>query len=297
MSRFVVYQLWPRNARSTKMMRPARPWSKTKRNVLSACLPLFPVATNLRLSRFSLRRRQQAGQPVQTEWNGGLWVKHSGAYYTTNQTIALGAWYNLGIRAVVGPLGTGTVEIWLNGARVYSTSVASLGTAPVATVQIGNETPGQAFTLVADDISVSGPDSPPPTATPPPTSTVTPTPASTPTRTPTPASTPTRTPTPASTPTRTPTHAPTPTRTPAPTPTPASFSFGAAGDLGATSNTSAVLNAVDSSNLNSSSRSATSVIATRLPSRPGATSLRLASAIASRSNSCRAIMRTTARTG
>ena len=192
--------------------------------------------------------------------NSGLWVKHSGAYYATNQTIALGTWYNLGIRAAVGSPGTGTVEIWLNGLPVYSTASATLGTSPIMTVQIGNETPGQAFNLVADDISLSGPDSPPPTGTPPSTSTVTPTPASTPTRTPTPASTPTRTPastptrtptrTPSPTPTRTPTRAPTPTRTPAPTPAPASFSFGASGDLGATSNTSAVLNAVNSSNLN-----------------------------------------------
>jgi hypothetical protein len=182
--------------------------------------------------------------------NGGLWVKHSGAYYTTNHTIALGAWYDLGLRAKVGSSGTGTVEIWLNGQKVYATSTATLGAASIASVQIGNETTGQAFALVADDISVSGPGSPPPTATPPPTSPMTPAPPSTPTRTATPASTPTRTPTPASTPTRTPTRAPTPTRTPAPTPTPASFSFGASGDLGATSNTSAVLNAVDSSNLN-----------------------------------------------
>jgi Calcineurin-like phosphoesterase len=188
--------------------------------------------------------------------NGGLWVKHSNAYFTTNQTILLNAWYDIGIRAKVGPAGAGTVEIWLNGQQVYATSSAALGTAPIASVQLGNETAAQAFALVADSIAISGPDS----ATPPPTATVTPTPASTPTRTPTPAVTPTRTPTPAvtptrtpspvSTPTRTPTRAPTPTRTPAPTPTPASFSFGASGDLGANSNTSAVLNAVKTSGSN-----------------------------------------------
>jgi Calcineurin-like phosphoesterase len=339
------------------MMRSVRPWSKTKRKVVSACLLLLPVVlvatvifqlqsgpasaaqlfsdgfesgnfsqwstvtitgdgsaavqsgvvrTGSYAARFSAsanagssafaRKGLQPQQPdvradgafnVQTEGapggnvpflrffdtsgnrlvslyrqnaNGGLWVKHSNAYFTTNQTIALNTWYDLGIRAKVGAAGAGTVEIWLNGQQVYATSTATLGTAPTASVQIGNETAAQAFALVADNVSLGGPDSPPPTTTPPstptPTSppastpTRTPTPASTPTRTPTPVVTPTRTPSPVSTPTRTPTRAPTPTRTPAPTPAPASFSFGASGDLGATSNTSAVLNAVKSSGSN-----------------------------------------------
>ena len=89
----------------------------------------------------------------------------------------------------------------------------------------------------------------------------TPGPTASPTRTPAAASsTPTRSPTAtatrsaAATPTRTATPTPTPTRTPTPTPTPTGtgtpFSFGVAGDLGANSNTSAVLNAAHSSGLN-----------------------------------------------
>ena len=79
----------------------------------------------------------------------------------------------------------------------------------------------------------------------------TPGPTASPTRTPSASitSTPTRSATP--TPTRTATVTPTRTATPTPTATPSgtSFSFGAAGDLGANSNTSAVFNAAHSSGL------------------------------------------------
>ena len=122
--------------------------------------------------------------------NGGLWVAHSGGYHSTGRTIGLGAWHNLDLRAVVGSTGSGTVEVWMDGARVYTTSSASIGTAAVATVQLGNETSGQAFEIVADDILVSNAST---------ASTATPTQAPGATATPAPAPTATAAPTPTST--------------------------------------------------------------------------------------------------
>ena len=57
------------------------------------------------------------------------------------------------------------MEVWLNGTRVYQTSTASLGTAGVATVQIGNDTKSVAGTIYVDNVSVNA-GAPPPTPTP-----------------------------------------------------------------------------------------------------------------------------------
>jgi hypothetical protein len=196
--------------------------------------------------------------------SGGLWVRHSNVYYSLGYPISLGTWYSLELRAVPGPAGAGVVEVWLDGTKVYSTSSATIGTAPIASVQIGNETTAQAFDIVVDDVTITV-GTPPATPTPTPGATVTPTPVVTPTpggtATPTPhPATPTPTPRPATptptprpaTPTPTPkppTPTPTPQPTPTPTPSPAPFSFGVSGDLGANSNTSAVLNKANTSGL------------------------------------------------
>ena len=55
-----------------------------------------------------------------------------------------------------------TVEVRLNGSVIYQTTSASLGTAGLQTVQIGNDAGAQAFTLVADTIDVQYGASPTP---------------------------------------------------------------------------------------------------------------------------------------
>ena len=176
--------------------------------------------------------------------SGGLWLRHSGVYYSTGRPIALGVWYDLELRAVAGAAGAGIVEAWLDGTKVYSTSMATIGTAPIATVQLGNETAGQGFDIFADNITITSGGA---QSTPTPVATATGTPGASPspspvTPTPKPA-TPTPTPRPA-----TPTPRPA-TPSPTPTPAPAPFSFGVSGDLGANSNTSAVLNKANTSGL------------------------------------------------
>jgi hypothetical protein len=100
--------------------------------------------------------------------SGGLWVAHSGVYYSTGRSIALWAWYDLSLHVRTGGAGSGAVEVRLDGTLVYATNAASLGTSPVATVQIGNETAAQAYAIRIDDVAISVPGSatPSPTATP-----------------------------------------------------------------------------------------------------------------------------------
>jgi hypothetical protein len=83
-----------------------------------------------------------------------LYVQHSGAYYTVNGKLPLATWGRLALRLKVAGTAS-TVEVYLNGTRIYQTTTASLGTAGVAAVQIGNDTAAQAFDVVVDDVSTS----------------------------------------------------------------------------------------------------------------------------------------------
>jgi hypothetical protein len=81
-------------------------------------------------------------------------VTHSGVGFTTSGTLALNTWGRFDLHVITAGTGVSTVEVFLNGTVVYRTNTASLGTSGVATVQIGNDTAKQTFTIVADDISV-----------------------------------------------------------------------------------------------------------------------------------------------
>jgi hypothetical protein len=81
-----------------------------------------------------------------------IWVTHSGAHYSTSGILPLAAWGHLEVQTVAAGSGGSTVRITLNGTMIYETASASLATTGVRTIQIGNETARQTFTLIADAI-------------------------------------------------------------------------------------------------------------------------------------------------
>jgi hypothetical protein len=83
---------------------------------------------------------------------GTIGLTYGGAYYTTSAKIALGVWGTIAVHVVTNGASS-TVAVSLNGATVYATTTASLGSAGVSTLQIGNDTAAQAFTILADTIS------------------------------------------------------------------------------------------------------------------------------------------------
>ena len=101
---------------------------------------------------------------------GTIGLTYGGAYYTTTGKIALGVWGTLAVHVVANGTAS-TVEVSLNGTSIYTTNAASLGSAGVSTLQIGNDTAAQAFTLIADTISAqsgaTATASPPTNTTPP----------------------------------------------------------------------------------------------------------------------------------
>ena len=99
--------------------------------------------------------------------SGAVGLTYGGSHFSTSGTLPLNTWGTIAVH-VAGS----TVEVDLNGTAVYQTAAASLGTAGVSTVQIGNDTAAQAFNMAVDTISVAsgGASTPsPPVNTSPPT--------------------------------------------------------------------------------------------------------------------------------
>jgi hypothetical protein len=108
-------------------------------------VPFLRLFTSSGTRLVSLYRQSQASNRI--------YVSYAGSYLLTTGVLPLNTWGRLSLRVVVnGP--SSTVEVKLNGSTVYLTSSASLGAAGIATVQIGNETAAQTFSVTADNITV-----------------------------------------------------------------------------------------------------------------------------------------------
>jgi hypothetical protein len=74
---------------------------------------------------------------------------------TTTGKLPLATWKHFSVHIITGAAGAGVVSITLNGTTILDKTNLTLGTAPVFTVQLGNETKKQPFQLVADNVSVT----------------------------------------------------------------------------------------------------------------------------------------------
>jgi hypothetical protein len=84
-----------------------------------------------------------------------VYVNYGATTVLTTGRLPLATWGRFTVRAVTGPAGACTVSVTFNGSTIYSTPTATLGTAPIASVQLGNDTKKQAFQIVADNVSVT----------------------------------------------------------------------------------------------------------------------------------------------
>jgi hypothetical protein len=110
-----------------------------------ANVPIIRLFTASGTRIVSLYRQNQASNKI--------YVSFGGTYALTSGLLPLNTWGQLSLRVVVNGT-TSTVEVRLNGALVYQTSAANLGTAGVQTIQIGNDTTSQRYAITADNITV-----------------------------------------------------------------------------------------------------------------------------------------------
>jgi len=75
-----------------------------------------------------------------------------GAYTATRGRLPTATFKRLAVDVVTAGTGAGTLVMRVDGTQVYATSTASLGTAGVATLQIGNDTRRQPFVVYVDDV-------------------------------------------------------------------------------------------------------------------------------------------------
>ena len=86
-----------------------------------------------------------------------IFVSYGGSFFQTTGSLPLDTWGKIELHVITNGAGGSTVEVRLNGTLIYQTTSASLGTAGVSTVQIGNDAGAQAFELLADTIDVHTP--------------------------------------------------------------------------------------------------------------------------------------------
>lgn len=109
-------------------------------------VPLFRLYDAAGTRLVSLYRANQSGDK--------LWLQYGGFNYSTSGTLALNRWGRLQLRVVTAGNGSSSVEAYLDGVLIYTTTSASLGSSGILTLQIGNETTKQTFALVADNIQI-----------------------------------------------------------------------------------------------------------------------------------------------
>jgi hypothetical protein len=89
----------------------------------------------------------------QNESTNSIWVTDSSTRYATTGKLPLGTWAQVEVHTITAGPGASTLDVRLNGTSIFQSSSSSLGSTGVLTLQVGNDTAAQPFTLVADDVS------------------------------------------------------------------------------------------------------------------------------------------------
>jgi hypothetical protein len=85
-----------------------------------------------------------------------VYVSYGGATYLTRGLLPMGSWATVQVHVRLTAAGQSLVEISLNGVDVHTSTTATVASA-IRTVQLGNDTARQAFTLYADNVLISRP--------------------------------------------------------------------------------------------------------------------------------------------
>jgi hypothetical protein len=89
----------------------------------------------------------------QNKSTNSIWVTDSSTRYATTGKLPLGTWAQVEVHTITAGPGASTLDVRLNGSSIFQSSSSSLGSTGVLTLQVGNDTAAQPFTLVADDVS------------------------------------------------------------------------------------------------------------------------------------------------
>jgi len=112
--------------------------------VSGANVPLLRLFDAAGVRLLNVFRQNQAGDKI--------YVGHSSNNVLTSGRLALGTWARFEIHVLTAGSGASTIVLTMDGAEIYRTATASLGSSGIARLQIGNDTKRQTFRLQADDV-------------------------------------------------------------------------------------------------------------------------------------------------
>jgi hypothetical protein len=110
-------------------------------------VPLFRLYDAANTRRLTIYR--------QNATNGQIWATDGTNRYQSSGMLALNSWGRLKVHVITAGSGASTIALWLGATKVLAATYANLGSSGLLTIQIGNDTSKQAFTLVADDVLVT----------------------------------------------------------------------------------------------------------------------------------------------
>jgi hypothetical protein len=119
----------------------------TQEGASGANVPILRLFDSTGTRLISLYRQNLSGNRI--------WINHSGASISTTGLLSLNTWSHFDVHVITAGTSASSIEVYQNGTLIYQTATASLGIPGILSVQIGNETAKQIFTLFADNVQLS----------------------------------------------------------------------------------------------------------------------------------------------
>lgn len=118
----------------------------TQEGASNANVPIFRLYDSAGKRLLTLYRQNLSSDKVYVTDGATRWL--------ASRTMLLNIWVKFDLHVIVVANGTSTIEVYMDDVLAARTTTANIGTAGIFTIQIGNDTTKQIFTLYADDISI-----------------------------------------------------------------------------------------------------------------------------------------------
>jgi hypothetical protein len=118
----------------------------TQEGASNANTPIFRLYDSSGKQLLSLYRQNLSSDKV--------FVTDGTTALQASKIMPLNTWTKFDLHVIVAGNGTSTIEVYMDGVLAARTTTARLSAVGVLTIQIGNDTTKQVFTMFADDISV-----------------------------------------------------------------------------------------------------------------------------------------------
>ncbi|HEU0297494.1 MAG TPA: DNRLRE domain-containing protein [Anaerolineales bacterium] len=117
----------------------------TQEGASNANVPIFRLYDSTGKRLLTLYRQNLSSNRV--------YVTDGGIRLLASRTMPLNTWVKFDLHVIVAGNGASTIEVYMDGVLAARITTANLGTAGVYTLQIGNDTARQTFTMFADEIT------------------------------------------------------------------------------------------------------------------------------------------------